>query len=458
MWLSRAGIRLSDWFERWFPDAFAFAAIAVSIVFAASVAIGNSPSQCALWFGTGFWDLTKFTMQMVMIIVSGYAVATSPPVYRAIRRMAGIPSTAKGAVAFVAMFSMLSSMLSWSFSLIFSGLLAREVAHRVKGTDYRALGAAAYMGLGSVWALGLSSSAALIMANPASMPESLVKISGVLPFDQTLLLWQSLLMAAVLILISMAIAYWSAPLPHDAKGPEELGVKYQPLEFHAEKPKTPGEWVEHSPALSWVLGLLGLAYLAQVAWAKGAKELLDLNNYIFAFLVAGLLLHSRPRSFVKAVGASVPAAAGVLIQYPLYAGILKVMTESGLARILAHFFVSVSSRHTYPLLVGIYSALLGLFVPSAGGKWLIEAPYLMEAAKTLQVHLGWVVQVYNASEALPNLIHPFWMLPLLGILNLRARDLVGYCALQFVFHVPLVFFAVWALNYTLGYIPPIFPH
>ena len=141
--------------------------------------------------------------------------------------------------------------------------------------------------------------------------------------------------------------------------------------------------------------------------------------------------------------------AGVLIQYPLYAGILKMMTQSGLAERLARFFVSISNETTFPLLVGIYSAFLGLFVPSAGGKWLIEAPYLMDAAKLLHVHAGWVVQTYNAAEALPNLIHPFWMLPLLGILQLRARDVIGYSALQFVFHVPIVLFLVWILNLTL---------
>jgi short-chain fatty acids transporter len=108
-------------------------------------------------------------------------------------------------------------------------------------------------------------------------------------------------------------------------------------------------------------------------------------------------------------------------------------------------------------MIGIYSAFLGLFIPSAGGKWLIEAPYMLDAAKTLQVHLGWVVQTYNATEALANLIHPFWMLPLVGILGLKARDIVGYSMLQFVVHVPLVLFLVWVLNYTLTYTPPVLP-
>ena len=146
--------------------------------------------------------------------------------------------------------------------------------------------------------------------------------------------------------------------------------------------------------------------------------------------------------------ASIPSVAGVLIQYPLYAGIVKMMTESGLAKDLAHFFVAVSTEHSFPVLVGIYSAFLGLFIPSAGGKWLIEAPYILEAAKSLHIHLGWVIQIYNATEALANLIHPFWMLPLLGILGLKARDIVGYSMLQFVIHVPLVLFLVWILTYT----------
>src|SRR4026207_23462 len=143
MTLASLGLRLSGWFERWFPDAFALALTAVAIVFAAGVAMGSSGTQTAQGFGAGFWDLVAFTMQMSMIIITGYAVATAPPIYRVIRRIAGAARTGPGAAAFVGLFSMLSSLVSWSFSLIFSGLLAREVMHRVKGSDYRAIGAAA---------------------------------------------------------------------------------------------------------------------------------------------------------------------------------------------------------------------------------------------------------------------------------------------------------------------------
>src|SRR5215467_800636 len=440
-WLATAGLRLSAWFEHWFPDAFALALIAVCIVFAASVASGSSPVEAAVWFGAGFWDLVNFTMQMTLIIITGYSVATAPPVYRIVCRLAAIPKSGRSAVAFVALFSMLSSLISWSFSLIISGLLAREVTHRVKGADYRAVGAAAYLGIGSVWALGLSSSAALIMAAAGSLPQSIMNISGVIPLSQTLLLWQSMLTAAIIVLMSMAIAYYSAPTASQARSMADMGVTYEPVVISKEAPEKPGEWLEHSPLLSIVVSLMGVGYLAAEVASKGPAIILDLNHYVFLFLIAGILLHWRPRSFVKSIASAVPSVAGVLVQYPMYAGMVKMMTESGLASKMAHFFVDVSTQHTYPLLVGVYSAFLGLFVPSAGGKWLIEAPYMLEAGKTLHVHLGWVVQTYNATEALANLIHPFWMLPLL--------DIVGYAALQFVVHVPTVLFLVWLLNYTL---------
>jgi short-chain fatty acids transporter len=376
-WFSRAGLRLSDWFERWFPDAFALALVAVLIVFSATLLVGSTPMQAATWFGAGFWDLVVFTMQMTLIILTGYSVATAPLVYRLVCRLAEIPKTGRGAVAFVALFSMLSSLISWSFSLIISGLLAREVTHRVKGADYRAVGAA-HLGIGSVWALGLSSSAALIMAAGGSLLPSIMNISGVIPLSQTLLLWQSMLTAAVIVVMSIAIAYYSAPAASHARSMADMGVTYAVVAVPKESPERPGEWLEYSPLLSLVVGLFGVAYLVSEVASKGASVILELNHYVFLFLIAGILLHWRPRSFVRSIAAAVPSVAGVLVQYPMYAGMVKMMTESGLARQMAHFFVDVSTKHSYPLLIGVYSAFLGLFVPSAGGKWLIEAPYMLQ--------------------------------------------------------------------------------
>ena len=408
--LARIGMGLADWAERWFPDAFVFALLAVIIVFIAGLFAGSGARELVHDFGDGFWNLIPFTMQMAIIIVSGYVVATSPPVHRLIQWLATIPKTPRAAVAFAAFFSMASSLLSWGFSLIFTGLLVREIVKQVRGVDYRAIGTAAYLGTGTVWALGISSSAALLMATPASIPAALLKISGVIPLSQTIYTWQSMTVAAILMAVSITVAYFSAPTVSQRTA-ESFGVAEELAAPQLEPRRTPAEWLEYAPALSVLIGVLGLAYFAQILAARGPLAALDLNTYNFIFLIVGLLLHWRPRSFTRAVQSAVPATAGVLIQFPFYGGIFGIMTLSPLSRDLAGFFVRVSSHATFPILVSIYSGILGLFVPSGGSKWIIEAPYVLQAAKELHVNLGWVVQIYNTAEALPNLVNPFWMLP-----------------------------------------------
>jgi short-chain fatty acids transporter len=453
---ARLGMALADWSQRWFPDAFVFALAGLIVVFVTGALLGIATRDLVKYFGEGFWSLIPFTMQMAMIIIGGYVVATSPPVHRLIRRLAGVPRTPRTAVAFVAFFSMATAMVSWGLSLIFSGVLVREVVRNVRGVDYRAIGAAAYLGTGSVWALGLSSSAALVMATPSAIPAALLKISGVIPLKETIYSWQSLTTAAILMFAGVVVAYLSAPVS-STKTAESFGVT-EGLEVQKlEERRAPAEWLEYAPVLSLVVGLLGMAYLAQVLAARGPLAALDLNTYNLLFLMLGLLLHWRPRSFVRAVNNAVPSTAGVLIQFPFYGGIFGIITMSPLSRDLAHFFVSFSSTGTYPILVSIYSAILGMFVPSGGSKWIIEAPYVLQAAKDLRVNLGWVVQIYNTSEALPNLINPFWMLPLLGLLKVRARDLIGYGLVYFFVNSVLVLFFMWFFARTLPYVPPAIP-
>jgi len=454
--LESLGVALADWSQRWFPDAFVFALLALIVVFLGGIVAGSRVSDLVDYFGQGFWSLIPFTMQMAMIIIGGYVVAVSPPVSRIIQRLARIPRTPRHAIAFTALFSMLVSLISWGMGIIFAALLAREIVKHVRGIDYRAIGAAAYLGQGTVWALGLSSSAALLMASPGSIPPALLNISGVIPLSQTIYLWQSMVMAIVLTCSGVLVAHFSAPV-RSTKTAEWFGV-HETLEAcppEKVEPATKGEWLENLPWLSVIIGVTGFVYLARLLAARGPLAVLDLNTYNFSFLMAGLLLHWRPRSFTQAVTNAVPATSGVLIQFPFYGGIFGIVTMSPIAAGLARFFVHVSSRASFPLLVSIYSAVLGMFVPSGGSKWVIEAPYMLQAAKDLHVHLGWVVQVYNASEALPNLINPFWMLPILGILKMRARDMVGFTALQCMVNVALVLLLVWSLARTLTYLPSI---
>jgi short-chain fatty acids transporter len=454
--LVRFGLGLANWSERWFPDPLIFALLGIVIVFAVGLILRQSPSKLAIQGGKNFWTLVPFTMQMVMIIIGGYVVASTPIVYWAIRALARIPKTPRGAVALVALLSMLTSLISWGLSLIFSGLFVRELAPRVKGMDYRAAGAAAYLGLGAVWALGLSSSAAMMMATKATIPPTLFSICGLIPLRQTLFLWPSIVTTVILIVLSVLIAYLSTPSPENARTAESYGIQYEPIRSSLEPKSKPGEWLEYSPLLTILVVLLLSWYLIDLfrTSPKGALEALDLNTYNLMFITVGLLLHWRPKRFMRAVSECIPATGGVLIQFPFYAFIFGMISGTGIADALAKLFASISTHNTYPLLVAMYSAVLGVFIPSGGSKWVIEAPYVLQAANLHQVHLGWVVQIYNASEALPNLVNPFWMLPLLGILKLKARDIVGYGVLQLTVHIPVVFFLCWLFARYIPYLPP----
>lgn len=463
--LARAALAFTSWAERWFPDAYVFVALAVVLVALAALANGAAPQAIAKAFGDGFWSLITFTMQMVFVTIGGYVLASSPPVAKLIRRLAAVPASGRSAIAFVAFATMLASLLSAVFSLIFGGLLVRALARRSDlAMDYRAGGAAAYLGLGATWALGISSSAAQLQSNPASMPKPLLQITGVIPFTDTIFLWQSMLLCVILIAISTAVAWLSAPASGHAVTAEKLGVEVRDEDLALPPRQRPSEWLEYSPLITILIVGLSLGWLWQEFSSKNALEAISgLNTYNFLFLAAGLLLHWRPRSFLNAVSKAVPATAGVLIQFPLYGAVTMILTKAAgvgghsVSDQLASAFVSLNTADSFPVVMGAYSAVLGFLLPSGGGKWLLEAPYVMQAAVDLQVHLGWTVQVYNAAEALPNLLNPFWMLPLVGILGLKARDIVGFTFLQFIVHAPLVLFLLWLLGKTLTYLPPVFP-
>jgi short-chain fatty acids transporter len=462
--LARIALRCCSWAERWFPDAFACTVLALAAVTVAALFNGSAAPEVAAAFGNGFWSLIPFTMQMSFIIIGGYVTADSPPVARLTQKLAALPRNGRGAVAMIAVLSVSLSLIHWGLSLILSSLLVRTLATRRDiRMDYRAAGAAAYLGASSVWALGLSSSAAQFQANPASIPAALLNISGVIPFTETIYLWQSMLAAVVIGMVSVLTAWRSTPDDNLATTAAELGVRVD-LQEHTLPARTrPGEWLEYSPLLTVFLFMLGLVWLVREFASKGAVAISSLNTYNLIFFTLGLVLHWRPRRFLDSVGRSVPSIAGILVQFPLYGGIGTILTSAmnsdgvTLATVLSHLFTRFSNSDTFAFVVGIYSAVLGFFVPSAGGKWLIEAPYVMQAANELKYHLGWTVQVYNAAETLPNLINPFWMLPVLGVLGLKARDLIGYTFVQFAINVPLVLIVLWLLGLTLIYHPPVMP-
>ncbi|MDP4023983.1 TIGR00366 family protein [Methylobacterium sp. NEAU 140] len=452
--------------ERWFPDSYVFVLIAACLVGLGVLAHGGEPLAVSKAFGDGFWSLIPFTMQMALVAIGGYVVAVSPPVAALMRRAAALPRTGRGAVVFVGVTSILLSLANWGVSLIFSGLLVREIARRSDlRLDYRAAGAAGYLGLGFGFTLGISSGPAQLQANAASIPASLLPITGVIGFEQTILTWQNLVVVTVGTLLSAAICYFTTPSDPNARTAQDLGVDLVEARPEATRATRPGEWLEHSPLLTILTLVLAAGWLYETFKAGNPLITMSgLNTYNFVFLLLGALLHWRPRSFIASFAKAMPSVSGVLLQFPFYGGIAYMLTRvkaadgSTLSDAIAHGFVSLAhGSGAFSILVGIYSAVLGFFIPSAGGKWVIEAPYVMKAANEVGAHLGWTVMVYNVSETLPNFINPFWMLPLLGVLGLKSRDLIGYTAVQFFIHLPIMLILAAVLMTTFTYHPPILP-
>jgi len=470
--VARAALALTDWAERWVPDAFIFALLATVIVFlAALIATPSTPPQVVDAWGRGFWELIPFTMQMALIIITGHVLATSPPMGRLIRAIASWPRTPRGAVALVTFVTLACSWINWGFSLVFGAVLAIEVARRMEGVDYRALAASSVLGLGSIWAQGLSGSAALQMATPGALQPQIREIvahggvvaGGIIPFRHTIFLWQSLASVVVEIAVVTLVMWLATPPPHKARTAKDLGIDLEPRTVEPgtknpeprtpnPEPLPPGQRLEHSRVLTWLIVALGAVYLVRYFRAAGDPlNALTLNSLNLMFLLFGFLLHGTPARLMRAVQDATPAVWGVILQFPFYAGIAGVITATHLNEQLATVFVRLSNTTTFPALVALYSAVLGVFVPSGGSKWVIEAPYVMEAAHTLKVHLGWIVASYDLGEALANLVQPFWMLPILGLFKLGARDVMGYTMIVCLALTPVVLVLVTLLGLTLRY-------
>jgi short-chain fatty acids transporter len=482
-WVARVALRFVALLERYLPDAFVFALLSTAVVLLAGLwSTGGALSPLLSAWGKGFFSLLPFTLQMALVIITGHLVASAPAVARLLHALSDLPRTPRRAVAFVTLLALLSSWLNWGFSLVFSALLARAVARRFaergEAVDYRALAAASFLGLGSIWAQGLSGSAALQMATPGAVPETLAQIvacgharcegqvltaaaHGLLPLSHTIFLWQSLVSVVIEIAVVTLLLAWLAPVGAQAQTAAQLGIAIADREPTPAEPATgtegaasrrPGDFLEHTPWLNVGIVALGSGYLiAYFAAVPRVLEAITLHTVILVLLLLGTALHRTPARLQRAFAEATPSVWGVLLQFPFYGGIAGMLSATQLNERIADLFVGVSSRATLPPLIAIYSAVLGIFVPSGGSKWLIEAPYVLAAAHRLKVHLGWMVAVYDLGEALANLLQPFWMLPTLAILGLSARQVMGYTALVFVVLLPLVLLLTWGLGLTLSY-------
>jgi short-chain fatty acids transporter len=436
---SRAATRLTDWTQRWVPGTFTIAWLLTLIVLALGLSVGRaSVLTCVGAWGDGFWELLPFSMQMCLVMFTGSIVAVSPPVRRALGWLAERPRTPRQSILLVALCSMILALLHWGISIVGSAVLVRELGRRRSGVDYRLLVAAAYLGMGTTWHAGLSASAPLLVATPGHFLESEI---GLIPVSATLFSpFNLILVGCVVVLFSIL-----TPLLHPA--PKEM-VEATPEQLAAihvfEPPRRPVEEgrpsfatrLEYSRWVNLTFGALALVWLVEYVFKP--EHPVTLNALNFAMLGLAIALHPSAASVVAAAEEAGGLVFGIILQFPLYAGMYGIIRETHLAESLASVFVAGASAHTYPAIVYLYSGVVNYFVPSGGSKWAIEAPYILAAGNTLGVPAAKVVTAYAWGDMMTDIIQPFWAIPLLAAAKLDFREILGFCLILFCVYAPVV--------------------
>ncbi|MDP8977557.1 MAG: TIGR00366 family protein [Actinomycetota bacterium] len=443
--------RLGNWFaelsRRWVPDAFVFALLLTFAVYVLALVFGDhGPLQLVTDWYNGFWELLEFAMQMTLILVTGYALAASPPVRRGLERLADMPRGGASAVALTALTAGLLGILHWGLGLIAGALLAREVASRARQRGVRVhfplVAAAGYVGLG-IWHSGLSGSAPLLVNTDGHF---LQEQMGIVPLAETTLRPFNLVfvvVALVMIPLLLASMHPSAEEAEQIEAPEDGdGGQGGGVATEVRTSATPAQRLAHSRLLVGLVVLAGLVFLVPFFVQNGIIGL-DINVLNFTFLIAGLAMHGTLSRYASAVGDGARAASGVIIQFPFYAGILGIMDASGLVTVIAGWFVAISTPLTYPFWTMVSAAAVNFAVPSGGGQWAVQGPVVVEATKSLGIDMGTGVMAVAMGDQLTNMVQPFWALPLLGITGLRVGDVLGYTAALMI-----ALFAVAAVSIT----------
>ena len=423
--------------QKYLPEPFIFAIILtfVAILVAMPVCHQSIVEVVTNW-GGGVWNLLGFSMQMALVLVTGATLAAAPLIKKGISRLASMPKTPAGAIALVTGISAVACWLNWGFGLIVGAIFAKEIAKKLKNVDYRLLIASAYSGF-VVWHAGISGSIPLKMASDVN---ELVKdtngvITSVIPIGNTILDWHNIIMVVIVTLALVVIN----SLMHPKTGIVAIDpalLQEDAVETHENaSQKTPAMKLENSRLLSALLALLGLSFLIISLFFK--HKAFDLGSVILLFLFLGIVLHKTPIAYVRAFAKSVGGAAGILLQFPFYAGIMGIITgvgESGicLGTVVSEAFVNISTSTTYPIYTFLCAAILNMFVPSGGGHWAIQAPIMFAAGEALNVDHGLTGMAIAWGDAWTNLIQPFWALPALAIAKLNAKDIMGFCLIDLV--------------------------
>ena len=479
--VQRLGEMIADRVERWMPSPFLFAILLTYVAAgAAFVSQGSGVTEIAQsWYG-GFWALLEFGMQMVLILVTANVVAYHPRVRGLILALVRIPKNGGQAAVLVGVGSMVTAWISWGLGLIFGAILAREMgkyaARKGMPVHYPLLAVAGYMGISLTWGWGLSSSAGLLQATEGNTLMELGFVDRVVPSTEWVFHPYPLALTALALTYGSIMLYMLSPPKENCKpighyvdpDPDEnqnAGGRSQhgSVEPHLFEPEhsdpvgdqeTPAkntkpalaDRIDNSRVLAGVLAVTGVVVFLSAFFTRGLGAL-DLNNFNFGFLMIGLLLYASPTRYQREFYEAVKGSAGVVLLFPFYAGIIGIMTGTGLVDSMTESLLSIATRDTFAVTAWITAGVLNVFVPSAGGEWAIIGGPMMMAGAELGIPHGQTIAAYSVGDAHTNLLNPFWAIPLLAITGIRARDMFGYAITMMILLIPFLAIVLYFLPY-----------
>jgi len=459
--VAQSGKKMSDWSERNMPNPYLFAVILTFIAyFLGWILTENGPMDMVIHWYNGFWKYLTFAMQMVLILVTGHALAIAPGVHPFLKRLARIPKTSGQAVLLTAYIATIITYFHWGLGLIVAAIFAREVAKagyaKKIHIHYPLIAATAYTGQ-MVWHIGPSTSAGLLSATKGHVFE---KIFGIIPITQSVFTLYAILLAIMLCLIVIPITMWlmTPKDPDDCVGidgyldieefaPELMESKDQDKEGTASPVKKKGfaDMLENSSIISYLVGLAGVVYIIYYFATKGVS--LNLNIFNFLFLIAGIILHRTPIRYVRAITTATPGASGIILQFPFYAGIMGMISYSGLAAIITSWFLGFATATSFPVIAWITGGIVNIFIPSGGGEWGVIGGIIGQISMDLGVPVGKSIVAYGCGDMWTNMFQPFWAIALLGITGLRARDIMGYCMTLMIVSAPFIGLGLYFFPY-----------
>ncbi len=422
--------------QRWLPEPFIFAILLTFIAFLVAMPVcRQTPLEVLENWGNGLWGLLEFAMQMALVLVCGTTLADAPAVRRGLNFMAKLPQKPAGAIALVSLVSAVACWVNWGFGLIVGVVFAKEIARKLSGVDYRLLIASAYSGF-VVWHGGLSGSIPLALATSGASLEraTMGVVTQGIPISQTIFAIPNLLISFFVIMSLVLVNLLMHPkcgavveIDKRLLAGEELSERMVPV--------TPAEKMESSTLLGYLVAVMGLGYLFLKLFVHGGH--LDLNSVIMLFLFLGIILHKTPINYVKSLTKAATGSAGIILQFPFYAGIMGIMVGQSadglsLAGAISNLCIPISNQYTFPLLTFLSAGIVNVFVPSGGGQWAVQAPIMMPAGQALGVSPAITGMAIAWGDAWTNLIQPFWAIPALAIAKLGAKDIMGYCLVNLI--------------------------